>query len=1480
MLTRSRPFFFALTLVLTIGFGIGNASAHGFGGLLEFLGINADDNGACTGDGCNQNNKPICPAAVADPVWTYNGSLHLSYTDLVVGQKFPIQIERKYDSRSTFDSAVGYGWAFAHDRRLYEYPDGSIVVRTGCGNKGKFVYSGGAYVAPTGGPTGELTAQGSGTYALRYSNGNTDLFDADGRLSVFLRHTGERHEFLYDSGGRLPLIGTSPKSVDPNKPMLVAYQARLTRIQERGSDGMLTGYFVDFQYNNATGRLTKLISNDGREVNYGHDVHLGATRGNLVSVNGLTEYSQTFAYVVSTASNPDSHNITSIINGTGADPVATRYDDADRVKGQDEGATIWSFAYPATGTTTITQVVKNSNGTTLQTRTTTKTFYPGGYLSKDIDPYGNEARYIYDGSMDLTRVELWEKQGANLVLLKAVDRTYNGQSQKLTESVTLDIVGTQPAEVITSSWTYDNGWVASEQTVSNKSPQIFRTEYTFVRDAQNRPVNVAQVKQRKDNGSFATTTFIYCSAAEAVAANSSCPDVRLVKQIDGPRTDVTDITTATYYGTTDISGCALTTGNCFHRGDRKSITNAAGHTVDFLRYDAAGRATKIRDANGVIADMTYHARGWLTQQAVRGADPNPVVTTDDQITSFIRDARGNLTRIAAPDNNYVELFYDNRDRMTEVRDQAGKREIYTYDSQGNQQTVNAYVGVGNNSTNRRRLQSYAVDLLDRVAQIEGSTADKLTTFGYDAAGRQTAIATAIDPGNTVQTTQSYNDLDQLVSTVADSALGGIQATTKMTYDAVGNVRTVIDPKNLTTSYTFDALGRLTQQISPDSGTSSFTYDDAGNRLTATDARQVTTTSTYDVLNRIATVIYPTTTENVAYIYDTANTVCLPDENFILGRLSRMSDESGTTEFCYDRFGNLTRKVQTTGGQAFALRYTYTQANLVASMLYPDGTLADYVRDTQGMVSEIGITPSGGARQVAVKNVAYLPAGPASSWQYGNNRTLTRNYDLDYRAIGVLDPGPMGGAADDGLDIGYVYDSASYLKQITTQSTSVIRAKFDYDKLGRLLIRKDNADVIRERYTYDATGNRESAGEWYQVMVGQNPDGSGGTLTDQFIETDYTYGTGSHRLEDVGLKPRSYDNVGNLRLIGDPNGPGGSYEKEFFYNDANRMKQVNSGNAGGATVLATYFHNGFGEQVQRQASGITTRFVYDETGQLIGQYNAAGQPIQQYVWLGGQPVGVLTGTAATQVMRYVESDALGTPRTIIDPTQQKAIWRWDEMKEGFGDHAPNTDPDGDSTHFVFDLRFPGQRYDGATGLHYNYFRDYDPSTGRYVQSDPIGLRGGISTYGYVGGNPMIWIDPDGLQQTSYVNLGKGYLGRVDMFNVSGSASFEIHVFDPKGNEAGLYGPQGWFDKHGLKGRPSGLPDVVETQCKGQAISIGRRMGLIPQKGTPYSRAVIRGNKWKSFFGSWPLIGGLIEVTKPSPVKECELDPNYEEMCMAN
>jgi RHS repeat-associated protein len=88
-----------------------------------------------------------------------------------------------------------------------------------------------------------------------------------------------------------------------------------------------------------------------------------------------------------------------------------------------------------------------------------------------------------------------------------------------------------------------------------------------------------------------------------------------------------------------------------------------------------------------------------------------------------------------------------------------------------------------------------------------------------------------------------------------------------------------------------------------------------------------------------------------------------------------------------------------------------------------------------------------------------------------------------------------------------------------------------------------------------------------------------------------------------------------------------------------------------------------------------------------------------------------------------------------------VWRWDQQ-EPFGANPAHEDPDGNSVAFDLPLRLPGQRYDAETGLHYNYFRDYDPSLGIYKQSDLIGLRGGLNTYAYGAGNPILYVDPTG------------------------------------------------------------------------------------------------------------------------------------------
>jgi RHS repeat-associated protein len=121
-----------------------------------------------------------------------------------------------------------------------------------------------------------------------------------------------------------------------------------------------------------------------------------------------------------------------------------------------------------------------------------------------------------------------------------------------------------------------------------------------------------------------------------------------------------------------------------------------------------------------------------------------------------------------------------------------------------------------------------------------------------------------------------------------------------------------------------------------------------------------------------------------------------------------------------------------------------------------------------------------------------------------------------------------------------------------------------------------------------------------------------------------------------------------------------------------------------------------------------------------------------------PVNVTVQAAAA--LYFVEVDHLNTPRLVANDAQQ-AVWRWDQQ-EPFGVNVPDENPLSLGA-FEFPLRFPGQYADKETNLHYNYFRDYDPSIGRYEQSDLIGLRGGLNTYAYVMAQPLRYFDPAGL-----------------------------------------------------------------------------------------------------------------------------------------
>jgi len=131
---------------------------------------------------------------------------------------------------------------------------------------------------------------------------------------------------------------------------------------------------------------------------------------------------------------------------------------------------------------------------------------------------------------------------------------------------------------------------------------------------------------------------------------------------------------------------------------------------------------------------------------------------------------------------------------------------------------------------------------------------------------------------------------------------------------------------------------------------------------------------------------------------------------------------------------------------------------------------------------------------------------------------------------------------------------------------------------------------------------------------------------------------------------------------------------------------------------------------------------------------------------------VSGAVAQQQMYFIQTDHLNTPRMIANQAGT-TVWKWDNT-EPFGNSMPSDDPDGDSVAFVFDLRFPGQYFDRETNLAYNWMRDYDPAIGRYLESDPIGLKGGLNTYAYVRLDPLGRVDPTGLDTPGGGGGGEG------------------------------------------------------------------------------------------------------------------------------
>ena len=728
-----------------------------------------------------------------------------------------------------------------------------------------------------------------------------------------------------------------------------------------------------------------------------------------------------------------------------------------------------------------------------------------------------------------------------------------------------------------------------------------------------------------------------------------------VTDIDGPRTDVTDIIHIDYDNVGNIS----------------AITNPLGQKWQYLDYNAEGQPTRIVDANGITTTLTYEA-GRVVSLSRAGLS-----------WGYQYNAVGLLEQSTDPANLVTKRVYDDARRLTEVDYPDGSVLSLTPDVLGS--ITNATLKQADGTVVMVSDRTY--DELGRLLKVINSEGTQSTA--YDAQSNPTS---GVD-GRNKGWLQKYDALNRL-TTYRDTA----GTSTRYAYNAQDQITKVTDANGGATYYTYNVLNHLTRLKSADTGISTYKYDDAGNLKNVTDARKEQLTFDYDALNRL-TSLKLGDSDTISYVYDELA------GGAAIGRLTTLKRTGSTLSFHYQDSGqldSLTRNYQVNGINASLTQsYQYDEAGRLKQLSYADGVSVGYVYGDDGYITDVTFTAPGVTSGVVASGIHTLPTGAIDSLMLGNGIKMTRHYTTS----GLLDSQSWGSES-----ASYQYDGNGNL----TGKVGTTTDSFGYDNANRLT---KSTGKYNQSYTYDNLGNRLS----------QMLEGSSRTLT---------YQSKNNRLAQLGSWEVKLDDAGYPTLI--------NSSKSFSWNELGELQevQINSVSKG------KYSYNGWRQRTAKVVGTNTTFYDYNPQGQLVhsAYYTSSGKSWSRYyVWLDNQPLMQLqlnyTGSSPRlSKLVYLHTDQLNAPTAASDKNGVIA-WRWDH--DAFGVGAVNQDPDGDKSLVDIQLRFPGQIEDSETGLFYNWHRYYDPTTGRYISSDPIGLEGGVNTYGYVEGNPFGYVDPLGL-----------------------------------------------------------------------------------------------------------------------------------------
>jgi len=802
----------------------------------------------------------------------------------------------------------------------------------------------------------KLVSTSSGGYQLLDENDNVETYDGSGKLLTIADRAGNAQTLSYSASTGLLTSITD----NFGHSLTLAYDSQ-NRLQTVAPPD---GLSVQYAYNGA-GDLSQATNLDTSTRQYLYaDPNWPTGLSSVVDENGQTEFSLRY--------DPKGRVVSSTLGGVSSS-VSFSYNSDGTTTETDPLGAARTFAFQQVGHHELSSSVSGSPCFPCGYAASTS-YDSGGFPASETDFNGNVTTYVYD---DARGLETSRTEASGTAAARTTTTQWNS-TFRLPALISEYAGGTATGTAVrTTAFNYDGSGNLLTKTITDPATGVART-WTYTYDSYGRMLTA-----------------------------------------DGPRADVSDLTTYTYYTCTTGSQC----------GELETMTDALGHVTTYNTYDANGRPLTVTDPNGVVATLTYDARGQLKSRSAAG-----------QTTSLAYYPTGLLEQVTLPDRSSLSFTYDAAHRLTQVSDGLGNKTVYSLDAMGNRTAENTYDPSGT----LHRTHTRVINALNEVYQEVNAagTAAVTTTYGYDNDGN----ATSIDAPLSRNTAETYDALNRL-STITDAGTG----VTTYGYDAEDDLTSVKDPRNLITSYRYDGFGDLTSLVSPDTGTTTNTYDPAGNLATATDARGAVATYGYDALNRVTSIAYSlsgSTDQTISFTYDQGTDG--------VGHLTGASDANHSMSFAYDSLGEMTGLSQTVGTVTRSITYGYTSGNLT-SMTTPSGQTVTYGYNANHQVTSIAVNG-----MTVLSNVSYEPFGPANGWTWGNGTGFSRSFNGDGLITGISSPGGQETLS---------YDDASRISGITNTAPGASNWTYGYDALDRLTSAIQG--TRKYGWTYDANGNRLS-----------------------------------------------------------------------------------------------------------------------------------------------------------------------------------------------------------------------------------------------------------------------------------------------------------------------------------------------------------------------------------------------------------------------